>query len=274
MPSRKGSKRDHPEQPKSAGNTPQKATDPKPCGFDVAPLINKIDGFIATYQGTDQAKGENANKHLFWNRITACATIAAFISASIYAGISYNQWKDARHNSDLEYRPYIVRLTEKDSIHVTVPTTGGKLGPDATIQYHNVGKTIAKNIRTSGCMIVVDGPDPAKRPDFGNILARLYASAVKWPQSVDSDLAPTDTFFTGTNLSDENCAPGGLDYSWTEPIATAFWAGSMNSLLVLVIVRYEGIDGAHETQVCGIFRRIPGAPDSLPGKCPIYNFVN
>jgi hypothetical protein len=107
MSNGKRSKSHHPKQ-----TTPRHDENPKTDnaiseGVNLAPLADKVDALVKAYGAAHGDDKKNSDQNLFWHRWTALFTALAFIAAAIYAGITYQQWRDLRHNFEIDQRAWL-----------------------------------------------------------------------------------------------------------------------------------------------------------------------
>jgi hypothetical protein len=173
MPNGKKSKSHHPKNPESrqngSGGTPQK----EPSGFDVTPLIDKINSLIDAYKSSHADKPQDDNKNLFWNRITACGTVVAAFGALVYAGIAYSQWQKMAEANKISTAAFV---------NVNRPFVGAD-GIDEKYWRTDPNRTDGKLVTTNDRFTAVQMDIDAYVKNFGPVAGTNFTA--RWEIFVD-----------------------------------------------------------------------------------------
>jgi hypothetical protein len=103
----KNSQGNNKKQGNPAGDHNQTTSGTSPKDYPLIPLTGAVKDFKETYSTTQQANETQAGKQLLVQRLLCLFTFLGFVVASIYACITYRQWKDLRRNFAIEQRPWI-----------------------------------------------------------------------------------------------------------------------------------------------------------------------
>jgi hypothetical protein len=278
---RRDSRHKHPKQPNATGNTPQKTPDPKPYGFDITPLGDKIDGLVAAYTTAQQDSNEHANKHLFWNRVSSCATIAAFAAAAIYATITYKAnelTKRALKTSTTQFqrdqRPYVVI---DDLAQATGSTISVGKRTFWNVNYSNYGKSPAIKCVLMMKMFIGKPVDNLKAVDSWWV-TEIQGKTLSGPESVLAPngfgAMPPDTT-PNPHATDWHHKPKGQGYSTTGsdgPLRVqdvSLINSTFHALIVTGRVQYYDLAGkAYTTDFC-----FGTGPNGVVAGCPTHNDI-
>ena len=146
MPNRKKHKSTQPaqyqEHKESAGSNPQAADGRHPKDDALVQLTPVVKRLEETYTKAQKENDAQQRKHLRTQRVLCVIAFMTFIAAAIYAGISYNQWHDLRHNFETDQRAWI---WVTDFNMTNAPKIGELIG--INVAFKNGGKTPALGLR-------------------------------------------------------------------------------------------------------------------------------
>jgi hypothetical protein len=121
------------EHKNSAGGNTQAANSCYPKDYPLVPLRDAVKDLEEAYAAAQKENDTYQRKQLTTQRVLCIIAFMTFIAAAIYAGISYNQWMDLRHNFEITERAWL--FPEETGVNVI----GGH--PTVHVGFRNTGHT-------------------------------------------------------------------------------------------------------------------------------------
>jgi hypothetical protein len=177
------------QQDKSTSSDGQATGSSYPRDYPLVPLTDEIKHLEEAYGSTQQNNSIQQNKQLTTQRILCFITFLGFVAAAVYAGINYRQWKDLRHNFEVDQRAWLkaeVQFPEAIMTSARLP-----------IRVYNLGK----NVVTSSVMLTVIEYIPSdESPSFSP--TKTYSSThVTFPLIFPTEYTDFEAISRNTDLS-------------------------------------------------------------------------
>ena len=116
--------------------------DAAPKDYPLVPLSNAIKELKEAYDTSEQQNAIQQSKQLFVQRLICVFTFLGFSAAAIYAGITYQQWKEVHRNFEIDQRAWLgLDAGESKSKDINDQSV-----PRFEVGIRNTGKTPALNV--------------------------------------------------------------------------------------------------------------------------------